>query len=225
MTQKHATLPQMNRRIVIGTGAAAMGAALLGAAGPALAQAAGKLDHPNPMPGELRNVIERNPALPVLGNAKGDVTLTEFFDYNCPFCRQNMRDVKRLIGEDKNLRVVFREWPVFGDGSFFASKASLASLKQGKYWQFHEAMMTMKARAEEATVLRAARDVGIDVDKLRSDMEKRDILDQIYETMDLADTMMLTGTPTFIAGHESAFGKLSLGDLKDLVADARKYKL
>ena len=86
MTQKPATAPQMNRRIVMGTGTAAMGAVLLGLPGPALAQA--KKDHPNPMPGELRAVLERNPALPVLGNPKGDVTLTEFFDYNCPYCKQ-----------------------------------------------------------------------------------------------------------------------------------------
>lgn len=223
MTQKPATALEMDRRVVMITGTAAMAAALLGLPGAARAQE--KLDHRNPMPAELRRVLERNPALPVLGNPKGDITLTEFFDYNCPFCRHNMRDIQRLIGEDKNLRVVFREWPVFGDGSLFASKASLASLQQGKYWQFHEALMSMKARAEEATVMRAARDVGLDTDKLRVDMEKRAILDQIYETMDLADTMMLTGTPTFIAGHESAFGKLNVADLKDLVADARKYKL
>ena len=222
MMQKPETGQRMNRRIVIGAGAAAMGAALGGL--PARAQDT-RPEHPNPMPAELRKVLERNPALPVLGNPQGDVTLSEFFDYNCPYCRQNMRDVQRLIGEDKALRVVLREWPVFGEGSMFASKASLASLQQGKYWPFHEALMTMKARAEEATVMRAAREVGLDTDKLRVDMEKRAILDQIYETMDLADTMMLTGTPTFIAGHESAFGKLNVADLKQLVADARKYRL
>ena len=84
-----------------------------------------------------------------------------------------------------------------------------------------EALMTMKGRAEEATVLRAARRVGLDVDRLRADMEKRAILDQIYETMDLADTMMLTGTPTFIAGHEASFGKLNLADLKQHGMDDR----
>lgn len=213
--------PAMNRRMMIA--ATAAGAALAGA--PLRAVAQDKQPHPNPMPAELRRVLERNPALPVLGNPQGDITLTEFFDYNCPFCRQNMRDVQRLIGEDKSLRVVFREWPVFGEGSFFAAKASLASLQQGKYWQFHEALMNMKARAEEATVMRVARDVGLDEAKLREDLEKRAILDQIYETMDLADTMMLSGTPTFIAGHEAAFGKLNLADLKELVADARKYEL
>lgn len=208
--------PEVTRRLMIGVAGAAAGMALTPM--PLLAQDA----HPNPMPEELRRVLERNPAAPVLGNPQGDVTLTEFFDYNCPFCRTNMTDVQRLIGEDPKLRVVFREWPVFGEGSMFAAKASLASLQQGKYWQFHEALMTMKGRAEEATVLRAARQAGLDVDRLRVDMEKREILDQIYETMDLADTMMLTGTPTFIAGHEASFGKLNLADLKLLVATARK---
>lgn len=221
MPQKPVNDHRMNRRVMIRTVTA--GVAAFGAPVAVLAQE--KQVHPNPMPAELRRALERNPAAPVLGNPQGDVTLTEFFDYNCPFCRQNMRDVQRLIGEDKSLRVVFREWPVFGDGSFFAAKASLASLQQGKYWQFHEALMQMKARAEEATVMRIARDVGLDEATLREDMEKRAILDQIYETMDLADTMMLSGTPTFIAGHEAAFGRLTLADLKELVADARKYEL
>lgn len=208
--------PGPTRRMMIGTAGAVAGLAL--APLPLLAQT----EHPNPMPAELRKVLEQNPALPVLGNPKGDITLTEFFDYNCPYCRTNMADVQRLIADDPKLRVVFREWPVFGEGSMFAAKAALASLQQGKYWPFHEALMTMKGRAEEATVLRAARQAGLDVDRLRVDMEKREILDQIYETMDLADTMMLTGTPTFIAGHEASFGKLNLADLKQLVATARK---
>lgn len=208
--------PGPTRRMMIGTAGAVAGLAL--APLPLLAQT----EHPNPMPAELRKVLEQNPALPVLGNPKGDITLTEFFDYNCPYCRTNMADVQRLIADDPKLRVVFREWPVFGEGSMFAAKAALASLQQGKYWPLHEALMTMKGRAEEATVLRAARQAGLDVDRLRVDMEKREILDQIYETMDLADTMMLTGTPTFIAGHEASFGKLNLADLKQLVATARK---
>ncbi|AUM75426.1 DsbA family protein [Paracoccus jeotgali] len=219
MTDPRPTLSAIDRRSLIAAGAGAAAVSLLPAA------ASARIPHPNPMPAELRKALERNPATPVLGNPKGDVTLTEFFDYNCPFCRKNMKDVQRLINEDKQLRVVFREWPVFGEGSMFATKASLASLRQGKYWAFHSAMMTMTGRAEEATVLRAARQVGLDIDKLRADMEKREILDQIYETMDLADTMMLTGTPSFIAGHEAAFGKLSLSDLKSLVADARKYEV
>lgn len=209
---------RLSRRTVIGAAAAL--AALPATAPPRAALA--QEPHPNPMPEELRRVLERNPALPVLGNPQGDVTLSEFFDYNCTFCRKNMKDVQRLINEDGQLRVVFREWPVFGEGSMFAAKASLATLKQAKYWPFHTALMGLNARAEEATVMRAARQVGLDIDQLRADMEAREILDQIYETMDLADTMRLQGTPTFIAGHEASFGLQSLGTLKALVEQARQ---
>ncbi|MDO5641320.1 MAG: DsbA family protein [Paracoccus sp. (in: a-proteobacteria)] len=224
MAQKMAGTQGISRRAMVVTGAGAA-AGLLAAPGLLGAQTAPLRDHPNPMPAELRRALERSPGLPVLGNPQGDVTLSEFFDYNCRFCRANLADVQRLITGDKQLRVVFHEWPVFGDGSFFAAKAALAARHQNKYWQLHAALMGMRARAEEATVMRAAREVGLDEAKLRADMEKRAILDQIYETMDLADTMMLQGTPTFIAGHEAAFGKLGLGELQKLVADARKYKL
>ncbi|MDO5606260.1 MAG: DsbA family protein [Paracoccus sp. (in: a-proteobacteria)] len=216
MTDKHDTTALTRRGVMAGAAAAGMAGLVLRPG-----SAAARQPHPNPMPEELRRVLERNPALPVLGNPQGDVTLTEFFDYNCSFCRVAMADVQRLINEDKSLRVVFREWPVFGEGSMYATKASLASLRQGKYWQMHAALMGMRGRAEEATVLRAAREAGLDIPRLQADMEKREILDQIYETMDLADTMMLTGTPTFIAGHEAAFGKMSLGELRELVAQAR----
>ena len=78
------------------------------------------------MPPELRDAIERQPFSPVLGNPKGDVTLTEFFDYNCPHCRTSVPVIRKLIGDDPHLRVVLREWPVFGEGSEFCARASLA---------------------------------------------------------------------------------------------------
>lgn len=103
------------------------------------------------MPPELRDAIERQPFSPVLGNPKGDVTLTEFFDYNCPHCRTSVPVIRKLIGDDPHLRVVLREWPVYGEGSEFCARASLASLKQGKYWQFHSGLMAIRGRAEEAS--------------------------------------------------------------------------
>ena len=220
MTQKPATAPQMNRRIVMGTGTAAMGAVLLGRPGPALAQA--KMDHPNPMPGELRAVLERNPALPVLGNPKGDVTLTEFFDYNCPYCRTNMADIQRLIAEDPKLRVVFREWPVFGEGSVFAARAALASRKQDRYADFHRALMSQKPRAERASVLRVARSMGLDTQQLQRDMNGPEIAQHIQQSNTLAEAMGLVGTPTFIAGSDSRFGAISSSELAELVAASRR---
>ena len=184
---------------------------------PAFAQ-----DRPNPMPEELRKALERTPNAPVLGNPNGNVTLTEFFDYNCPFCKKMVGTVQKLISSDPELRVVYREWPVFGPDSEFAAKASLASLSQGKYWQFHHAMMTMKDRAAEATVMRAARKVGLDEAQLRRDMDSKRVSDHIALSFQLADHMGLMGTPTFIAGDEGIFGELSLKEMQDLVARGRK---
>ena len=190
----------------------------LGAAS-AFAQSA---DRPNPMPEELRKDLERDPTAPVLGNPKGDITLTEFFDYNCPFCRKMVGTVQKLISSDPQLRVVYREWPVFGEGSYFAAQASLASLKQGKYWQFHAALMGLKERAVEATVMRTARKVGLDEDKLRADMKSTEIEKHIRNSSELAAHIGLMGTPTFIAGDEGVFGEMKLKEMQDLVARGRK---
>lgn len=189
------------------------------AASPALGQSA---DRPNPMPEELRKALERDRNGIVLGNPNGDVTLTEFFDYNCPFCKKIVPAMQRLIGSDPRLRVVFREWPVFGEGSDFAARAALAALDQGKYWQVHTGLMAMKDRAAEASVMRVVRRVGLDEAKLREDMYSDRVEDHIARSFMLAEHMSLIGTPTLIAGDEALFGDQSFDDLTALVARARK---
>ncbi|MDO5613660.1 MAG: DsbA family protein [Paracoccus sp. (in: a-proteobacteria)] len=176
----------------------------------------------NPMPESLRRSLERDPNAPVLGNPNGNVTLTEFFDYNCSYCRRMMGTMQRLVSADPQLRVVFREWPVFGEGSEFASRASLASLQQGKYWAFHAGLMQMRGRAEQASVLRVAREVGLDEARLRRDMESDAVSEHISNSFMLAEHMGLMGTPTFIAGDEAAFGALSMDDLQELIERGRK---
>lgn len=178
--------------------------------------------HDNPMPEELRHALEQEQLGPVLGNGSGDVTLTEFFDYNCPHCRTSVPDVHRLISEDPQLRVVFREWPVFGAGSQFCARASIASSRQGKYWQFHTALMGIKGEADNISAIRVAEQVGLDVDRLRQDMEDVAIARQIEHSWLLAEHMGLMGTPTFIAGHNGIFGKQSMKSLRQMIADARR---
>ena len=197
------------------TGAAALGAT---AALPAFAQ---QPDRPNPMPEELREALERDPNAPVLGNPQGDITLSQFFDYNCPFCRKMVGTIQKAISADPQLRVVYREWPIFGEGSEFAARASLASLDQGKYWPFHAALMGMKDRAAEPSVMRVARQVGLDEARLRRDMEAERIGEHIARSFQLAEHMGLVGTPTFIAGDEAAFGELKLAELQEMIARAR----
>ncbi|MFE3839028.1 DsbA family protein [Pseudogemmobacter sonorensis] len=176
----------------------------------------------NPMPEELREAIERQPFSPVLGNARGDVTLTEFFDYNCPHCRTTVPVIRRLIAGDPGLRVVLREWPIFGAGSEFCARASLAALKQRKYWEFHSSLMAIRGRAEEASAMKVAAEVGLDTGRLRRDMDSADVAGHIAQSMALGDHMGLMGTPTFIAGNGGLFGKQSRADLRRLIAQARK---
>lgn len=202
------------RHILVGTAAIVAGGAL-----PTLAVSATR---DNPMPEELRKSLERDPNAPVLGNPDGDITLTEFFDYNCPFCREMIGTVHRVIAGDKKLRVVYREWPVFGEGSVFASRASLASLEQGKYWQLHDAMMRMKGPADEASVMKIVKQLGLDEDKLRKDMQAANIDAHFDASEALANHMGLMGTPTFVAGDEGAFGKITLEELQGLIARARE---
>ena len=177
---------------------------------------------PNPMPAALRTALERDPTAPVLGNPKGDITLSEFFDYNCPHCKTIMPMMQRLIAADPGLRVVFREWPVFGEDSEFAARAALAALPQGKYWQMHAGLMGIKGRATEASVMRVVRRVGLDEAKLRAEMQSDRVNRHINASFELADHMGLVGTPTLIAGDEAVFGHQSLDDLKALVARGRK---
>lgn len=176
----------------------------------------------NPMPEELRKVLERDPTAPVLGNPDGDVTLTEFFDYNCPFCRKMVDPIHRLIRSDPNLRVVFREWPVFGADSEDAARASLASLQQGRYWQMHRAMFSIRGKANADTARRAAEKVGLDMARLQRDMQADQVERHITNSFLLADHMGLMGTPSFIAGDEGAFGEFSLDELRGLVQRARE---
>lgn len=201
----------MNRRQILTTAAASL--AVSASMGPASAD--------NPMPTELREAIERQPFAPVLGNLQGDITLTEFFDYNCPVCKTLPPLFQKLLASDPNLRIVLREWPVIRPESESVAKISLATLKQGKYWQFHHAMMAHKGRADEASALAVAEAAGLDMAKLKRDRDGKDIMSHIYHSMDLGDHMMLAGTPSFIAGNSGAFGRQSLSDLQALVKQAR----
>ena len=167
-------------------------------------------------------MILNDPDAPVGGNPKGDLTIVSFFDYNCPFCKKIMPKMQQLISADPGLRVVFREWPVFGEGSDFAARAALAALAQGKYWQMHSGLMQMRDRAAEPSVMRVVRKLGLDEAKLRADMQSDRVSSHIATSFELADHMSLAGTPTLIAGDDAVFGDQSLDDIQALIAKARK---
>lgn len=195
---------------------------ILGTLAASLLRPSASLAQDNPMPEELRQAIERQPFSPVLGNPKGNITLTEFFDYNCPICRTVPPLLQALISQDKQLRIVLREWPVIRPDSEVLARISLATLKQGKYWQFHHQMLSEQGRRGEKAAMATAETLGLDMAKLKRDMDGSDVSGHISQSMDLGDHMGLTGTPTFIAGHTGAFGRQSLDELKALVATARR---
>ena len=165
--------------------------------------------------------LENDPNAPVLGNPDGDVPVVEFFDYNCPYCRRVKPEMEALLAADPNVRVVYREWPILGDGSVFAARAALASRNQGKYEEFHWAMMQLKERAEEASILRTAEDIGLDVAQLRRDMNGPEIEEHIQTSMRLAQSLGFSGTPSFVIGDSLAPGLIQADQMIELVDQAR----
>ncbi len=168
-----------------------------------------------------RDILERDPNAPVLGNVDGDVTVVEFFDYNCSYCRRAMSEVKGLLAADSGVRLVYREWPILGEGSVFAAKASLAARKQGKYEELHWALMGMKGRAEKASVLRVAAAVGLDIDRLKIDMAAPEIEEHIQTSMELSRALGFSGTPSFVIGEELVPGLVEEAQLLELVKSTR----
>lgn len=167
-------------------------------------------------------VLEQDPNAAVLGNPDGDVTIVEFFDYNCGYCRRVFGDVKALIAADSNVRVVMREWPILGEASVYAARASLASRNQGKYEEFHVALMEHEGRASEAAVMKIAGDLGMDTDQLRKDMNGPEVTAHIQTSQQLTRALGLNGTPAFVFGSELVPGAIELDQMKQLVEQARE---
>jgi protein-disulfide isomerase len=169
-----------------------------------------------------RREIFDDPDTPVAGNPNGDVSLVEFFDYRCPYCKQVEPSLEALLGEDRQLRLVYKEFPVLGPESVTASKAALAARKQGKYDVFHRALMALKGQINDTAVFKTAESVGLDVDRLKRDMAAPEISRALKANTELADALDIRGTPGFVVGNEIVPGAIDLASLKQLIATARK---
>ena len=169
----------------------------------------------------VRLELESDPNAPNLGNPEGDVTVVEFFDYNCPYCRSAGQTVQALLAADENIRVIYREWPNLGDDSVITASAALAAREQGKYEAFHWALMNGEGRVTEALIFKVARDLGMDVAQLEADMVSPAVEAHIALSNALAQQLGFTGTPAFIVGNKTAPGMLSLDEITTLVAEAR----
>jgi len=165
-----------------------------------------------------------DPASPVSGNQSGDVTLVEFFDYRCGFCKRAASAVTQLQKDDSRVRVVYKDFPILGEASELAAKAALASKAQEKHQAFHEALLASKADVTKEQVLHIATEVGLDTKRLETDMANPEWQTVIDRNRALAKELGITGTPGFIAGTELQPGALDLNGLKDFVARARNTK-
>lgn len=144
-----------------------------------------------------------DPVSPLAGNLNGNVTLIEFFDYQCGHCKAMSKIIQKLVKKNKNLRVVFKELPIFGDSSQFAAKVSLASARQNKYYMFHNALLRADNPLAHDKVFHVAKKVGLNVAKLKKDMNSPIIAQQLHDNFKLAQSLHLIGTPTFVISNKS----------------------
>jgi protein-disulfide isomerase len=171
---------------------------------------------------DRRQEIFNDPATPVGGNPHGDVSIVEFFDYRCPYCKQVQPALETLLGQDPKLRFIYKEMPVLGPSSVVAAHAALAARLQGKYEPFHNAMMATKGQISEDVVYRVAGSVGLDVERLKRDMAIPEIDQAVKANLDLAKALDIRGTPGFVIGDHIIPGAIELDTLKDLIAESRK---
>ena len=168
-----------------------------------------------------RQALLDDPQSPVAGNPKGDVSIVEFFDYRCPYCKQVEPSLEALLGQDRQLRFVYKEYPVLGADSKVAARAALASRKQGKYDALHRALMALKGKIDETAIMKTAASVGVDVERLKQDMKSQDIDSEIKANYELADSLDIHGTPGFVIGNEVVPGAIGIEDMKQLIETAR----
>ena len=161
-----------------------------------------------------------DPSSPVSGNPNGEVTLVEFFDYRCGFCKRSAGAVTQIQRDDPRVRVIYKDFPILGEPSELAAKAALAANLQGKHQAFHEAALASKNEITKPELLRIAGEVGLDPARLETDMANPEWQSIIDRNRALARDLGINGTPGFIVGTELVPGALDVKGLKELIARA-----
>lgn len=175
---------------------------------------------------EQRRYFTEDKVAPAIVPAGYDVTIVEYMDYQCPFCRATHGPLKQLLAKDKQVRVIFRDWPIFGDASSAAALMAIASNYQGKYVALNDALMETPLPLSQAKIQAAAKKAGVDWDRAQKDIatHSKEIEDLLARNDDQAQQLGLDGTPGFIIGDVQSFGGMTLEQLEASVAAARKKK-
>jgi protein-disulfide isomerase len=210
--------PQRSRRQALGLLGA--GAAMLGmAVAPGLALAQG--DDDNVLTEAL---VLRDPEIPVAGNADGDISIVEYFDYQCPYCRKLEPELRQVVQDDGKVRLIWKDWPILGPISVVASRMALASRYQDKFVQAHEALIGVNSKLTEPRIRELLAAAGIDVDRLGRDLDgnAKSIDALLARNNDQATAFGFKGTPAFIVGKFRVPGTLTMEEFGQVIADARK---
>ena len=170
----------------------------------------------------MQAAIFNDPDQVVLGNPDGDVTLVEFFDYNCGYCRAALPDMAALLAEDPNLRIVLKEFPILSNESIDAARvAVLVGNADVDYWTFHETLFTSRSQVDKQVALAAASDLGLSPVALELDMGTDAVAKAIQTSYEIARALNITGTPTYIIGNEIIPGAIGLDELRTRIANMR----
>ena len=185
-----------------------------------------RVDAPGPdVPtAEARRYFTEDPDAPIIAPKGYDVTIVEYLDYQCPSCRATSKPLNQLLAKDKKVRVIFRDWPIFGDASAHAALIAIASKYQDKYLAVHDALFDAPRPLDNKKIEAAARKAGVDWDRLQKDIaaHAEDIEDLLARNDEQAQMLGFDGTPGFIIGTVQSFGGMTLAQLEEAVADARK---
>jgi protein-disulfide isomerase len=161
----------------------------------------------------------------VIGNPNGKVTLIEFFDYNCGYCKKALDDLAKLMKENPDLRVVLKDLPILSPGSLEAAQIAAAvrnQFKGDKYWEFHQKLLSSRGQVGKAQALAVAKELGADMDKLNKDAASPNIQQGFEETEELAKSLMMNGTPSYVIGEEVVIGAVGYGELKAKIENVKK---
>lgn len=171
----------------------------------------------------FKESVLRDPEIPAIGNPQGDLTIVEYFDYQCPYCKKVAPELAKIAREDGKLRIVLKDWPIFGGVSQYAAKMVLAAKYQNKYHEAHEALIGATAKLSEEVVRKLLGDAGIDVARATSEMDtnKSSIEALLVRNNEQAEAFGFQGTPAFIVGTFRIPGVLDAASFKQAIADAR----
>jgi protein-disulfide isomerase len=215
-----------NRQLAKPTRREALGVLGLGAAMFGLDIAPGSaLGQSDPADNVLNeSAVLRDPEIPAAGNADGDITIVEYFDYNCPYCRKVEPELRQVVQDDGKVRLVYKDWPVLGPVSTAAARLALATKYQDKYVAAHDALMGSASRLTEPRIRELLGNAGIDVDRAAKDLETNaKAIDAILaRNNDQATAFGFKGTPSFIIGKFRVPGALTMAQFDQAIADARK---